>query len=215
MVGTFVLFPMCDQHRNKVLYNIKARTHPLLEYTIILKLLWMWALVLFNSYCAASNLSWYFWPFLYGFYLFTLGPSLLHSLYFITTFQRQLKELPLFTELSITLKCIIMCTIFLSAPIIVILSIFFVKGIFLYFALSLAMVLQFISACARKKYTFTHVLLYDMLLTACLTVLGMFLPALNFSPLTIKDLIIFWNYYLGLFIFGIIISRKQIKLEMA
>jgi len=58
------------------------------------------------------------------------------------------------------------------------------------------------------------VIFYDIMLTALLTVLGTFQPSLNFTILTFKDMAIFWNFYIGLFVFGILLSRRLIKMEL-
>ena len=128
--------------------------------------------------------------------------------------QRHVKEMDFFKDLSVTVKCIIMSLIFLSVPVVALGSLFLSKGIYVYFGLSLAVLGQFIFSCRQKKYTFGRVLFYDLMLTALLTLLGTFLPALNFTPLTFKDMAIFWNFYIGLFVFGILLSRKLIKMEL-
>ena len=99
-------------------------------------------------------------------------------------------------------------------PVLAVGSVFVWKGIYMYFGLSLVVLLQFFYSCKIKKYTFGRVLFYDILLTALLTAYGYYLPSLNFAPLSLKDLIVFWNYYLGLMIFGIIASRVAIKGEI-
>lgn len=120
-----------------------------------------------------------------------------------------------FKDLSVTVKCILMSLLFISIPVVSLGSLFFSKGIYAYFGLSAAVLVQFIYSCQKKKYTFSRVIFYDIMLTALLTVFGTFQPSLNFTILTFKDMAIFWNFYIGLFVFGILLSRRLIKMELA
>ena len=214
MIAGFFLFPLVDKARNKVLYNIKKRTNPLLEYTILIKIIWLWGCFLLNCYHTLTNVDWYWIVVVLTVELFTVTPSLIQAMYFCTTMQRHIKEMNCFKELSVTVKCLIMSFIFLSVPIIGLGTLFVDKGIYVYFGLSISVLAQFIFSCKQKIYTFGRVLAYDFVLTALLTVQGAFLPSLHFIPLTFKDLTIFWNFYIGLFVFGILLSRKLIKLEL-
>ena len=168
-----------------------------------------------NCYYELVNMRWYFYIVQYAYYLFTFGPSLLNCLYFITTMQKRVKDYEWFKGMSVTTKCMIMMLIFFSIPSIAIGSLFVQKGIYVYFGLSVVVFYQFYYSCKRKKYTFGRVLFFDLMLTAILMWYGYFLPSLNFLPLTLKDLVIFWNYYIGLFIFGVIASKIGIKMEIA
>ena len=105
--------------------------------------------------------------------------------------------------------------IFATLPGIALGSVMIPKGVYLYFGLSFIVFVQFYTSCKSKKYSFFTVLLYDVLLTALLMTYGYFLPTLNFVPLTLKDLVIFWNFYIGLYVFGLIAARVGIKIEIA
>lgn len=107
-----------------------------------------------------------------------------------------------------------MSGIFLSIPLACIVSLFFHKGVYLYFGLSLATLYQFVHSCNQRKYTFSRVLFYDLMLTAVLSLVSMFLPSLNFDILTWKETVVFWNYNLGILIFGVLLSGKIINLEI-
>ena len=156
-------------------------------------------------------MKWYYYIVIYGFYLFTFGPSILNSLYFLTTMHSRIKEHEWIKSSGVTLKCIIIMLIFLCVPAIAITSVFYPKGIHLYFACSALVFYQFYFSCKIKKYSFGRVLFYDVLLTFLLCWYAYFLPSLNFLPLTLKDLIIFWNFYIGLLVFGVILTRVGIK----
>lgn len=108
-----------------------------------------------------------------------------------------------------------MSSMILSFPFMIIWSIFYRKGIFFYFASSLITIYQYVFSCNHKKYGYSKLLMYDILVTAVLTTMSAFLPSLNFSILSFKQIILFWNYYLGVFIFGIILSRSIIKMEIS
>lgn len=105
-----------------------------------------------------------------------------------------------------------MSAVFLSIPTTLILSIFIHKGVVFYFGVSVAVVWQFVYSCRQKKYTFIGVLFYDLMLTVVLSMVSLFLPSLNFSLLTWKETVVFWNYYLGVLILGVLLSTKFIKL---
>ena len=128
---------------------------------------------------------------------------------------KRIKDYKWFKDIGVTARCLIVILVFVSIPVIALGSVFFYKGIYLYFAQSVAVFYQFYYSCKRKKYTFGRVLFYDILVTFLLTLYGFLLPSLNFLPLTLKDLVVFWNFYIGLFIFGIIAAKIGIKLEIA
>jgi hypothetical protein len=128
--------------------------------------------------------------------------------------QKRVKDYQWFQNLGATFRCIIVLIIVISIPLISIGSIFIKKGIQVYFVSGLVIVWQFYYSCKNKKYTFSRVLFYDVLVTFLLCVYGLLLPSLNFLPLTFKDIVIFWNFYIGLLIFGLIASKVGIKMEM-
>ena len=129
--------------------------------------------------------------------------------------QKRIKEYEWFKNMDITFRCLVMMLIFATLPGIALGSVMIPKGVYLYFGLSFIVFVQFYTSCKSKKYSFFTVLLYDVLLTALLMTYGYFLPTLNFVPLTLKDLVIFWNFYIGLYVFGLIAARVGIKIEIA
>ena len=159
-------------------------------------------------------LPWYSWVVIAGLYLFTVGPSILIAMYFLVTLQRQIKEGEFYKALPSAVKCLFMGLVFLSLGAIAVSAVYIPKGIYLYFAMSVVTLVEFISSCKTKQYSFGRVLFYDVALTLLLTLFGLFTPALNFTPLTYKDFVVFWNYFIGLHVFGIIAARKCIKMEM-
>ena len=86
-----VVLPLSDNVRNKMLYNIRKRTHFAFSYFILLKLTFVVGCFLLNCYYFIINSAWYFIFLAYGIYLFMISPSIIHSMYFITSIQRQLK----------------------------------------------------------------------------------------------------------------------------
>ena len=186
-----------------------------MQLVIILKILWLSESFLINSYFTAINVEWYYYPIIFGYYLFTLGPIMLHTLYFMATIQKKIKDMVWFQELDVNVKCILISGVFFSIPCIIGITVFLSKGIIFYYVISSFMIYQFMHATIKKRYVFTRVIIYDYLLTFLMTAMGYFLPALNFSPLTPKDIVIFWNYYIGVFIFGVMFSKIFIKMEMA
>ena len=107
-----------------------------------------------------------------------------------------------------------MSLVLFSLPFLAIASVFLVKGLYVYFALSAVLFYQFVFTCCNKKYIYLKALMYDLLLTALLFAMGTYLPVLNFVPLTYKNILVFWNFYIGLIIFGSIASRVLIRQEM-
>jgi hypothetical protein len=144
-----------------------------------------------------------------------ISPSIIHSMYFITAIQRQTIEMEWFKSKSATVRCLVMSFIILSIPLGGIALAFVPKGIIFYFLSSLVTVYQYVQACRTKKYGFGKVTLYDLMLTAILTIFSAFAPCLNFSLVTFKQLVLFWNYYLAIFVFGIFLTRIIIKIEIA
>ena len=209
-----ILFPLCDTTRHKVLYNIKKRTHPLLQWLILVKLTLLVECFLNNGYHSLFMLPWYSWVVIAGLYLFTVGPSILIGMYFLVTLQRQIKEGEFYKALPSAVRCLLMGVIFLSLGGITASAVYIPKGIYLYFAMSAVTIVEFISSCKTKQYSFGRVLFYDVTLTLLLTLFGLFTPSLNFTPLTYKDFVVFWNYYIGLHVFGIIAARNCIKMEI-
>ena len=128
---------------------------------------------------------------------------------------KRIKDYEWFKSLSVTVKCTLMLLILICAPVIAIASIFIQKGIYVYFGFSAFIFLQFVHSCRTRKYTYERVLFYDILLTGILTMFGFFLPSFNFLPLTLKDVVIFWNFYIGLIVFGFIAARVGIKKEIS
>lgn len=108
-----------------------------------------------------------------------------------------------------------MSGVILSIPGLVVGLLFVVKGIAFYFVCNLPTLYQYVQACQSKRYGFGKVILYDLLLTAILATFSAFVPSLNFSLVTLKQEILFWNYYLAIFIFGVMLTRIIIKTEMA
>lgn len=143
-----------------------------------------------------------------------MAPSLIHAIYFLSSLQNQIKDMDCFKSLGVNTKCLLMSAVFLSIPATLIFSLFIHKGVVFYFGMSVAVVWQFVHSCRQKKYTFTGVLFYDLMLTVVLSMVSLFLPSLNFSLLTWKETVVFWNYYLGLLILGVLLSTKVIKLEI-
>lgn len=85
-----ILFPLCDRARNKLMYNIKKRTHPLLSAVILIKYCFVWVCLLYNSYHYIMNLSWYYLIPIFTVYLLALVPSLVHGIYFLNAIQSQI-----------------------------------------------------------------------------------------------------------------------------
>ena len=209
------ILPLSDRIRNKMLFNIRKRTSLSMSYIILLKLQLILACFLVNCYYYVVNSPWYHLFLVYGVYLFTISPSIIHSMYFMTAIQRQTKDKEHFKNKSATIKCMIMSFIILSIPLASIALAFVSKGISFYFLCSLVNLYQYVQACRTKKYGFGRVTLYDLLLTGILTIFSAFAPCLNFDLVTFKQLVLFWNYYLAIFIFGIVLTRIIIKVEIA
>lgn len=204
--------PLSDRIRSKMLFNIRKRTHVSMSYIILVKMALLLSCFLMNSYYYVLNSPWYHLFWIYGLYLFMISPSIIHSMYFITSIQRQVKEMEWFKLKGTTAKCLTMSFIILSIPILVFALVFVPKGVFFYFLFSTVTIYQHIQACRTKRYGFGKVTLYDLLLTAILSLLSSFVPSLNFTLLTLKQQILFWNYYLAVFIFGIVLTRIIIKI---
>jgi hypothetical protein len=196
------------------MYNIKKRTHPILSWSILFKFCFFWACALVNCFFYTFSLPWYYIFFTGTFYLFSLSPSLPQAIYFLSALQNKVKDYIWFQNLGVTLKCMTMSGIFLTIPLLMVAFVFIQKGLLFFFLLSLPVLYQFVHSCHRRQYSFTSVLLYDLMLTIVLSGVALFLPSLNFTLLTWKQGILFWNFYLGVLIFGFLLSSKIIKMEV-
>ena len=170
--------------------------------------------MLTNCYTYATNMTWYYLFLIYGLYMACLAPSLLHIIHFLTAMQAQLKESSIIVLLGTNLRCLLSALVLLGPLLLVLTTLLVPKGVVFYFVLSAATLLQFVHSIRSKKYTFVRVLFYDILLTVVLTLLSLFLPSLNFQLLTWKQVVVFWNYFLGVCLFGVLLSIKLIKMEM-
>lgn len=198
-----------------MLYNIRKRTHFAFSYFILLKLTFVVGCFLLNCYYFIINSAWYFIFLAYGIYLFMISPSIIHSMYFITSIQRQLKQNEWFKQSKAAIKCLIMSFVILSIPGLAAILLYFSKGIVFFFICSLATLYQYLQACKSKRYSFGKVIIYDLLLTFILSLFSSFMPSLNFTLMTYKQEVLFWNYYLAMFIFGVVLTRIIIKSEIA
>jgi hypothetical protein len=89
-LGGVLIFSISDKARVKILFDLRKRTHPLALMIIILKAAWAIGCFIIIGYGSILALSIFFLLFLYGIYLFTLSPSIIHILYFIAAAQRGL-----------------------------------------------------------------------------------------------------------------------------
>lgn len=170
-----------------MLYNIRKRTHPIFSYFILLKLTVLVSCFMLNCYYFITNSPWYYIFLTYGAYLFMISPSIIHSIYFITSIQRQLKENEWFKQNNTTLKCLIMSFVILSIPGLAVVLLYVEKGVLFFYISSAATLYQYLQACRSRRYSFGKVILYDLLLTAILSLFSCFMPSLNFTLLTFKQ----------------------------
>jgi len=108
-----------------------------------------------------------------------------------------------------------MSFVILSIPGLAVILVYISKGIVFYFICSLPTLYQYLQACKSKRYSFGKVIIYDLLLTFILSLFSSFMPSLNFTLMTYKQEVLFWNYYLAMFIFGVVLTRIIIKSEIA
>ena len=107
-----------------------------------------------------------------------------------------------------------------SACVIVVFTIIFIvgllvpKGLWFYFVLSPVTIYQYFYCIQIRKYAFSRILIYDFLLTAVMFVWSLWMPLANFSPLSYKDALLFWNFYIFLFVIGFILMKKIISIEI-
>lgn len=90
-LGGFFLFPLVDRARHKLVYNIWKRTHPFFQVIILYKFGFIWACFLYNCYHYIVNLPWYYIFPIYGVYIITMAPSLIHAMYFLSAIQKKVK----------------------------------------------------------------------------------------------------------------------------
>lgn len=146
--------------------------------------------------------------FVFGIYLFCLAPSILHFLYFLSSFQRGMNRI---FEKHKKIKNILVIGAISAALMVSIVLFFIEKGIIIYYLFSLANIVMYWHACQIKKYVYGQVIIYDASLTLILTVISLFLPVMNYRFITFKEALLFWNYYIFLFIIGFIVMKKLIQ----
>lgn len=91
VVGVLI-FSISDKKRNKILYNLRKRSHPAVLLVIIYKLLLVATCFLLFGYGSVFDVA--IWSILlfYGIYLFCLSPSILHGMYLCSAAQKSLQE---------------------------------------------------------------------------------------------------------------------------
>lgn len=91
--GGVLIFSISDRARVKILFDLRKRTHPWALMIVILKAVLVISCFLIIGYGSIIALSIWAVTILYGVYLFSLSPSIIHVLYFISAAQRGFSEL--------------------------------------------------------------------------------------------------------------------------
>lgn len=152
----------------------------------ISKLLFVASSFLIIGYNSLSFLPLWSYPFYFGIYLFMLSPSIIHFLYFISSLQKCILEQEFYKISSIIAKFIIMMALFIFPFLFVAITSFIMKGISFSYLLSLNSLGIFIYSIKIKKYAYGPLLIYDFGITIILVVLSLFLPIMNFAPISFK-----------------------------
>jgi hypothetical protein len=87
------------------------------------------------------------------------------------------------------------------------------KGILFYYILSINTLFIYIYSWKNKKFAYGPLIIYDILLTLTLSLFSLYYPVSNFALVTYKEMLLFWNFYIFLFVFGMLTMKKLIKSE--
>jgi len=151
---------------------------------IVIKLISIVSCFIAIAYQSIMTLSIWLILIIYGIYLFCLAPSIIHSLYLLTSFQKSMNQF--FQALSKRKKSILILVAFSSIFLLSICIFLIQKGIIFYYIFSLANIAMYIHACRIKKYAYGQLILYDASLTAVLTTLSLCIPVMNYVLISFK-----------------------------
>lgn len=213
-ISGLIIFSISDKARVKTLYNLRKRTHPIALMVIVLKVFWVLSCFIFMGYNSIKSISILVMLVLYGVYLFSLSPSIIHILYFVSAAQKSLSLAEFYKSNSKKQQFSI-----IIISILIFTSIFFIsfsihKGIFFFYLLGLNTAFIYAYSCRIKKFAYGPLIIYDAVLTCALALFCLFLPIGNFILISLKEFVLFLNFYLFMFAFGMIFMKKLISNEI-
>lgn len=185
VTGLFI-FSIDDRSRVKILYNLRKRTHPIILMLVILKASWALSCFLIMGYGSMIALSIWVMFFLYGIYLFSLSPSIIHLLYLISAAQKGLSDIESYKNRTSVQQLAIVIGSLLTFIFVFIVSFGLHKGILFYYIMSLSTVFIYVYSCKIKKFAFGSFIIYDAFLMFILSIFSLYLPVGNFVLVSYK-----------------------------
>ena len=93
-------------------------------------------------------------------------------------------------------------------------SIMIQKGIIFFYVLSINTIAIYAYSVKIRKFGYGPLIIYDILLTFILSIFSLYFPVAGFVLVSYKQMVLFWNFFIFVFIFGMILMKKSIKIEM-
>lgn len=93
-------------------------------------------------------------------------------------------------------------------------SIMVQKGILFFYILSLNTIAIYAYSVKIMKFAYGPLIVYDILHTFVLSMFSLYFPIAGFALVSYKQMVLFWNFFIFVFIFGMILMKKFIKIEM-
>lgn len=90
-------------------------------------------------------------------------------------------------------------------------SIMLQKGILFFYILSINTIAIYAYSVKIMKFAYGPLIVYDILLTFILSMFSLYLPVAGFAMISYKQMVLFWNFFIFVFIFGMILMKKFIK----
>lgn len=213
-IAGVLIFSISDKKRNKILYNLRRRSHPVVLLVIINKLLLVVTCFLLFGYSSVFEIAIWSILLLYGVYLFCLSPSILHVMYLSSAAQRSLQESEWYKSKSKSIKSLIVFGTLFNFLLAFIVVIMIQKGIIFLYILSINTIAIYVYSVGIRKFAYGPLIVYDILLTFILSMFSLYFPVAGFSLVSYKEMILFWNFFIFIFVFGMIAMKKSIKIEM-
>lgn len=185
-VSSLLIFSISERYQNKIIYNLKIRTHPLVLMIIILKAFWVGGCFFIAGYVSFFQLPIWGLLFFYGSYVISLSPSIIHLLYLFSAAQRNTVETEFYQHKSKEIRLAILLGSFFIFLLLFVVSLAIAKGILFYYLISITNIFIYIYCWKSKKFAYGPLIIYDLLLTLTLSAFSLFYPIQYLTPVSFK-----------------------------